>query len=80
VGAFNSLLGTAFASGEDYMWNTLIFNIQVDPALDLDSIAALLFLCYIPVYIYAKQISRMCFGRKSYEKGLLWAIAPVKKP
>ncbi len=72
-----------FVSGKDYMWNSFRFigaNPNITSTLDLDSIAALLFLCYIPVYGFAKWLSESLFGRFSNEKGLLWALLPVKKP
>jgi hypothetical protein len=70
-----------FLSGRDFMWNSFRLiggNPRIEVNAALDSIAVLLFLCYIPVFGFFKWISQCLFGRYAHEKGLLWALAPVK--
>lgn len=72
-----------FIDGRDYMWNSFRFiginpNVTVIPSLDY--MAVCLFLCYYPIYSFGDLVSQALFGKRSYERGMLWAILPVKKP
>jgi hypothetical protein len=72
-----------FIDGPDYMWNSFRF-IGFNPGLTvisaLDYMAPCLFLCYYPVYTFGDLVSQALFGKRSYERGVLWAISPLKKP
>lgn len=72
-------------NGLDYMWNSfqlfgIDFNIPYDSP-GLLSIGILLFLSYLPWYLYFKLLSRQMFGgNKRFEEGLWWFMGPTKKP
>lgn len=80
VSAFNGLpwmSDCAFADGKDFMWNgcrLLGFNTAIPTVCDLNPIAIMLFLCYLPVYLYGKMGSQLIFGRRTYQRGAMWAL------
>ncbi|MHA1149395.1 MAG: hypothetical protein ACTSR8_14255 [Promethearchaeota archaeon] len=81
----NTLPWVDIENGRDFMWNSFqLFGIDFglnynDPGLI--PIAILLFLSYLPWYVYAKLLSKILFGgHNSYEEGYWWALAPTKKP
>lgn len=83
IGAFNSLFGLlpslGVANGKDFMFNYfLIFRVGAIPVdySGLNMIAVILFLSYVPWYVYMKDGSRMLFGQKTYQSGYLWAFLP----
>jgi hypothetical protein len=84
VGTFNWMFPiSGFESGKDYMFNGfLIFRVGSIPmsSSGLGLVAAILFLSYIPWYVYIKDGSRMLFGQKSYQSGYWWAFKPNKVP
>ena len=81
----NNLSWVEIENGRDFMWNSFqLFGVEFgvnhnDPGLL--SIAILLFMSYLPWYVYAKLLSKMTFGgHSSYEEGYWWGIGPTKKP
>jgi hypothetical protein len=70
-------------NGQDWMWNSfqllgVHFGIQHTPGMN--SLAVVFFLSYPMWYLFGMDGGRMLYGRKTYEEGYWWALAPLKKP
>ena len=81
----NNLPWVSIDNGKDFLWNSFHL-IGIDFGIDytipgMNSLAIILFLSYVPWYVYGKFNSKMLFGgNKTYEEGYWWAIGPTKKP
>lgn len=63
------------------MWADFFgINIVGDAFTGTHALALILFLMYPCAYLMGQDGGRMMFGRKTYEGGMWWAIAPLKKP
>ncbi|MHA1730911.1 MAG: hypothetical protein ACTSU5_03165 [Promethearchaeota archaeon] len=71
------------ADGKDWMWNSFQL-VGVDFGIvhqtGMDSLAVIIFLSYPCWYLFGGDGGRMLFGKRTYEEGYWWAIAPLKKP
>ncbi|HMF32750.1 MAG TPA: hypothetical protein VKK79_15100 [Candidatus Lokiarchaeia archaeon] len=69
--------------GKDWMWNCFqLLGAQIGVVYDpgLNSIAVILFIAYPMFYSFGGDGGRMLYGRKTYEGGYWWAMAPLRKP
>ncbi len=68
--------------GKAWMWSDFLgMNVAGQaPFQGTDALAVILFLAYPCFYLMGTDGGRMLYGKKSYEGGLWWAVAPLKKP
>ncbi len=68
--------------GKAWMWSDFFgMNFAGQPIFQgTDALAIVLFLAYPCFYLMGVDGGRMTFGKKTYEGGLWWAVAPLKKP
>ena len=77
INSLSWVSGNPFQDSRDLMINgSRLLGISSNIAIsaDFDKFAIILFLCYIPMYMWGKSLGMLLFGRKIYEKGLLWAL------
>ncbi|HMF32102.1 MAG TPA: hypothetical protein VKK79_11840 [Candidatus Lokiarchaeia archaeon] len=77
-------------NGPNWMWNSfqlfgapVLIDYSALPATaqsGLNTIAALIFLCYFGIYHLGGDFGRMLYGRRSHEGGLWYGLAPLHKP
>ena len=70
---------TPFLNGPDFMWNGVrVIGIvsNIIPNSALTKFAVFFFLCYLPVYYMGKIGSQLLFGRRTYQRGAIWALTP----
>ncbi len=70
-------------SGKDWMWNSfqlLGVDFGIVPSPGMHSLAVILFLSYPTFYLFGGDGGRMMYGKRTYEGGYWWALAPLKKP
>ncbi len=68
-------------SGRAWMWADFFgINFVGAAFTGTHALALFLFLAYPCFYLMGYDGGRMAFGRKSYEKGIWWGMAPLKKP
>jgi hypothetical protein len=70
-----------FADGQDFMWNGfIVFNVMEIPVAPcLHWYAVFLFFSYCPGFMFWKLVSRAIWGERTFEKGFIYAVKPVKK-
>ncbi len=67
--------------GRTWMWADFFgMNIVGAAFTGTHALALILFLAYPCFYLMGQDGGRMMFGRKTYEGGMWWALAPLKKP
>jgi hypothetical protein len=84
IGTFvNWIPWVEVADGREWMWNSfqllgVDFGLIYTPGLD--HIAVILFLSYPMWYLMGADGGRMFWGRRTYEEGYWWGLAPLRKP
>jgi hypothetical protein len=70
-------------NGKDWMWNSFqLIGVDLGVIFEpgMNSLAVILFISYPTFYAFGADGGRMLFGRKTYEEGYMWGLAPLKKP
>ncbi len=42
--------------------------------------AIMIWLAYLPIYLFGKMGSQLLFGRRTFQKGAIWALLPLNEP
>ncbi len=78
----NEIPWIEYSGGQHFMWDSgMLFGLSsgLEPSGSLHGIAVFLFLSYLPWYYLAKSFSQLMFGGRLYQKGMWYALEPVKR-
>jgi hypothetical protein len=71
-----------FTNGADLWWNgSRIFGIGSTIVVNSSMLkeAIMIWLAYLPVYLFGKMGSQLFFGRRTFQQGAIWALLPINE-